>query len=173
MFETAFAILLFVLTPAVTTGDEFLSEMNQSNREILSSKRFSHNRQNYRAQGHHQNTHKRAVTNSYSSFRCLGGSQYFETESMRQATFKKFPLNDPEHRVCLFTNICIQNGSFTYYQRPTTLPIEFSPEGFSGKMFHTGHQWKSPKTPPHCDSSSHSSTRSPPPPAPSSFPSDS
>lgn len=78
----------------------------------------------------------------YSSFYCMGGSQVMNTESMHQSVFKKFPLNDPEHRVCVFRNMCIVNGSLTFYESPRThesLPAEYLPEGFDGNMYHTAH----------------------------------
>ena len=63
-----------------------------------------------------------------------------DTNSMKQATFKKFPLNDPEHRTCLFNNVCIYNGSLTYFQRQNKLPDDYTPGGFeNGYIFHTGH----------------------------------
>ena len=105
---------------------------------------------------------------AYSSFRCLGGSQAIDTNIMRQATYKKFPLNDPEHRTCLLRNVCVLNGTLFFFQRNQTadedksrslsLPLDFTPQGinlkwysfvyyitktfllgFDGNMFHTGH----------------------------------
>ena len=78
-------------------------------------------------------------SSSYSTFRCLGGSQAIDTNIMRQATFKKFPLNDPEHRTCLFRNVCVLNGTLFFFQRNQTineekskdlsLPLDFTPLG--------------------------------------------
>lgn len=78
----------------------------------------------------------------YSSFQCIGGSQYMDTETMRQAAMTKFPLNDPEHRTCLFRNVCVDGGKLQFYispERAATLPKEYQIDGFNGKMFHIGH----------------------------------
>ena len=78
----------------------------------------------------------------YSSFQCIGGSQYMETETMRQAAMTKFPLNDPEHRTCLFRNVCVDGGKLNFYispDRAANLPKEYQIDGFDGKMFHIGH----------------------------------
>ena len=51
-------------------------------------------------------------------------------------------MQDPEHRTCLFHNICIVNGSLAFFQRPTKVPIpeDYTPVGFeNGNIFHTGH----------------------------------
>ena len=84
-------------------------------------------------------SNNRDFSSAYSSFRCLGGSQAIDTNIMRQATFKKFPLNDPEHRTCLFRNVCVLNGTLFFFQRNQTineekskdlsLPLDFTPLG--------------------------------------------
>lgn len=77
-----------------------------------------------------------------SSFQCIGGSQALDTNSMKQAAVQRFPLNDAEHRTCLMRNVCFVNGTLTYFITPhdrSSVPRDFLPEGFDGKMFHTGH----------------------------------
>jgi hypothetical protein len=86
-----------------------------------------------------------AKEEKYSSFRCIGGSQVFETASMVQATYKKFPLNDPEHRTCYFRNVCVIGGDITYFisdnkkSSSENVMNDFLPSGFDGNMYHTGH----------------------------------
>jgi hypothetical protein len=81
--------------------------------------------ENYRGQ--------RDTLNKYSTFKCIGGSQVFKSESMIQASVKVFPLNDPEYRTCLYTNVCFINGAFTFYvNNASSTPKDYTPEGFSG-----------------------------------------
>lgn len=53
---------------------------------------------------------------SYSSFRCLGGSQKLTTNYLRN-NHPEFPLNDPRFRVCRLRNVC-----FTYKTDAHNLP---------------------------------------------------
>lgn len=85
---------------------------------------------------------------TFSSFRCLGASQAIDTNIMRQATFKKFPLNDPEHRTCLFRNVCVIDGSILFFQRNQTedakskalaLPLDYTPQGSLIREFQLIH----------------------------------
>jgi hypothetical protein len=52
---------------------------------------------------------------------------------MRQATYKKFPLNDPEHRTCEFKNVCMVDGALIYFQKNQTgslnVPVDYTPQG--------------------------------------------
>jgi hypothetical protein len=76
------------------------------------------------------------------TMQCMGGSQVMGTESMHQSGFQKFPVNDPEHRVCVFRNMCIVDGNLTSFLNPHTkanLPEDFLPDGFEGNMYHTAH----------------------------------
>lgn len=88
---------------------------------------------------------KESDSDKYSSFQCIGGSQALDTNSMKQAAMQKFPMNDAEHRTCLFRDVCLVNGELTYYisENKNTYLSEmkdYLPEGFDGgKMLHTGH----------------------------------
>ena len=77
----------------------------------------------------------------YSSFRCIGGSQVLDTNSMKQASVTIFPLNDAAHRTCLLQNICSENGKLTYYSKygSDIVSSEYLPEGFKGDMFHVAY----------------------------------
>jgi hypothetical protein len=77
----------------------------------------------------------------YSSFRCIGGSQVLDSNSMKQASVTVFPLNDAAHRTCLFKNICAVNGKLTYYSKhgAEEIPQEYLPDGFAGNMFHVAY----------------------------------
>jgi hypothetical protein len=77
----------------------------------------------------------------YSSFRCIGGSQVLDANSMKQASVTVFPLNDAAHRTCLFKNTCFENGKLTYYSRygPDEVPADYIPEGFGGNIFHVAY----------------------------------
>lgn len=77
----------------------------------------------------------------YSSFRCIGGSQVLDTNSMKQASVTIFPLNDAAHRTCLLQNICSENGKLTYYSKygSDVVSSEYLPEGFKGDMFHVAY----------------------------------
>jgi hypothetical protein len=76
----------------------------------------------------------------YTTFQCLGGSQVFNTDSMKQASIKVFPLNNPEFRTCHYRNICLVNGTLTYFQKypegngKNGIPKEFLPSGFNGNV---------------------------------------
>lgn len=72
---------------------------------------------------------------------CLGGSQVFRTESMKQASIRVWPLNDPEFRTCHIRNICLVNGSLTYFQRypENRVPKEYLPSGFEGNIAHLSY----------------------------------
>jgi hypothetical protein len=63
--------------------------------------------------------------------------------AMRQGEqLSKFPLNDPEHRTCVFRNVCFVNGDLTYFVtgfHRLNVPIDYLPEGFNGRMTHVGH----------------------------------
>jgi hypothetical protein len=77
----------------------------------------------------------------YSNFQCIGASQVIKTENM-QHSHKKYPLNDPSTRTCLFENVCTVNGELTYYKNPALHnpnTNDYFPEGFHGDMFHVGH----------------------------------
>lgn len=77
----------------------------------------------------------------FSSFRCIGGSQVLDANSMKQASVTVFPLNDAAHRTCLFKNVCAVNGKLTYYSKygPDEVPAEYTPVGFGGNMFHVAY----------------------------------
>eukprot|EP01039_Chlorochromonas_danica_P002325 gene2328-2547_t len=76
----------------------------------------------------------------YSSFQCIGGSQVFKTESLRQASVTVFPLNNPEFRTCYYRNICLVNGTLTYYQKEKShVPRDYLPEGFGGNVHHLSY----------------------------------
>lgn len=86
----------------------------------------------------------------YSSHQCIGGSQVLETKSMKWAmrqgqgefTLNRYPLNEAEFRTCLYRNICLIGGTLTYYISNNTkvnTPNDYLPDGFDGKMIHTGH----------------------------------
>ncbi len=85
-------------------------------------------------EGEHQ------IVGKYSSFQCIGGSQVFNTPSMHQASIKVFPLNDPEFRTCLYKNVCMVNGDFSFYVRKnSSTPKDFTPEGFGGNVNHLAY----------------------------------
>jgi hypothetical protein len=72
----------------------------------------------------------------YTTFHCIGGSQVLKTESLKQASIKVWPLNDPEFRSCHFRNLCLINGTLTYYQKyskgdSSFVPKEYLPNGFN------------------------------------------
>ena len=54
-------------------------------------------------------------------------------------------MNDPEHRTCLFRNVCINKGELNFYISSTkhdslSQMKDYIPDGFDGgKMLHTGH----------------------------------
>lgn len=75
----------------------------------------------------------------YSTFQCIGGTQVFKTESMRQGSITVFPLNNPEFRMCYYKNICMINGSLTYYAKPGNVPQDYLPEGFGGNIHHLSY----------------------------------
>jgi hypothetical protein len=81
----------------------------------------------------------------YSSFQCIGGSQSLDSKSMTQAAMQKFPVNDAEHRTCLFRNVCLVDGDLTFYISANKNAYlsemkDYLPEGFdNGNMIHTGH----------------------------------
>lgn len=78
----------------------------------------------------------------YTSFQCIGGSQVFKTESMFQTSVKVFPLNNPEFRTCHYRNMCLVNGTLTYYQKylRDAVPKEYLPIGFdNGKIHHLSY----------------------------------
>lgn len=81
------------------------------------------------------------TASKYSSYRCIGGSQVLDTNSMTQASVTVFPLNDAAHRTCLFKNICAVNGKLTYYSRYGSDKVhsDYLPEGFGGNMFHVAY----------------------------------
>lgn len=64
---------------------------------------------------------------------------------MKQAAMQKFPMNEAEHRTCLFRDVCMVDGELTFYvsaNKNTYLSgmKDYLPEGFDGgKMLHTGH----------------------------------
>jgi hypothetical protein len=72
----------------------------------------------------------------YTTFQCIGGSQVLKTESLKQASIKVWPLNDPEFRSCHFRNICLINGTLTYFQKyakgdSSFVSNEYLPNGFN------------------------------------------
>eukprot|EP01031_Cornospumella_fuschlensis_P036554 gene36554-44344_t len=75
----------------------------------------------------------------YTTFQCIGGSQVLKTDSMVQASVKVFPLNNPEFRMCLYRNICIVNGTLTYYKKAGNVPSDYLPEGFEGRIHHLSY----------------------------------
>lgn len=87
-----------------------------------------------------ENLEVRREINSYSSFQCVGGSQVFNSESLIQASVKVFPLNNPEFRTCLYKNVCFVNGAFTFFQRNSSVPKDYLPEGFKdGNVNHLAY----------------------------------
>lgn len=78
----------------------------------------------------------------YSSFECIGGSQVLKTDSMQQTSVKVWPLNNPEFRTCHYRNVCLVNGSITYFQKYSKdgqVPKEYLPEGFDGNVNHLSY----------------------------------
>ncbi len=78
----------------------------------------------------------------YTSFSCIGGSQVLNSEIMKQASVKVFPLNDPEFRTCKFRNMCLVNGTLTYFQQYKEdghVPQDYLPKGFNGKIHHLSY----------------------------------
>lgn len=77
----------------------------------------------------------------YTSFQCIGGTQVFDTNSMKQTSVTIFPLNAPDHRTCLFKNICAVKGKLTYFSKYVndTVPKDYLPEGFNGNVFHVAY----------------------------------
>jgi hypothetical protein len=76
----------------------------------------------------------------FSSFQCIGGNQVFKTESLRQSSVTVFPLNNPEFRTCYYKNVCLVNGTLTFYQRMGgNVPEEYTPSGFGGNIHHLSY----------------------------------
>jgi hypothetical protein len=78
----------------------------------------------------------------FTSYRCIGGSQVFKTESLFQTSVKVFPLNNPEFRTCHYKNICLVNGSLVYYHKYSQselVPKEYLPAGFEGNVNHLSY----------------------------------
>eukprot|EP01038_Epipyxis_sp_PR26KG_P006909 gene6909-9461_t len=89
------------------------------------------------------NPRKRKLTQNglFSSFQCISGSQRLETGNM-QHTQSRYPINEVDMRVCHMKNICLVNGTLTYFMNPKlkeVVPEDFTVNGFQGSMFHTGH----------------------------------
>lgn len=78
----------------------------------------------------------------FTSFQCIGGSQVLKTESMFQTSVRVFPLNNPEFRTCHYRNICLVNGTLTYFQKypkDGPVPQEYVPAGFEGNVNHLSY----------------------------------
>jgi hypothetical protein len=80
----------------------------------------------------------------YSTYQCIGGSQVFNQNSMKQASIKVWPLNDPEFRTCHYRNVCLVNGTLTFFQKfaPSDkdgVPKEYLPAGFDGYVNHLSY----------------------------------
>lgn len=78
----------------------------------------------------------------YTSYQCIGGSQVFRANSVKQASVKVFPLNDPEFRTCHYRNICLVDGELTYFQKYEAkhkVPEEYLPSAFGGNVNHLSY----------------------------------
>lgn len=78
----------------------------------------------------------------FTSFQCIGGSQVLRTESFKQASVKVWPLNNPEFRTCKYRNICLVNGTLTYFSQhaeDSIVPKELLPRGFEGNVNHLSY----------------------------------
>lgn len=78
----------------------------------------------------------------FSTFQCIGGSQVLRQESLFQTSVKVWPLNNPEFRTCHYRNVCLVNGTLTYFQKYAKdgpVPSEYLPSGFDGNINHLSY----------------------------------
>lgn len=78
----------------------------------------------------------------FSTYRCIGGSQVFNQESLFQTSVRVWPLNNPEFRTCHYRNVCLVNGTLTFFQKypkDGPVPAEYLPSGFGGNVNHLSY----------------------------------